>query len=1026
MGLDGSWGGVYTAGMRTPPSPLLGCVLSLLLAAAPAFSAGGNARTNTRSGGSAGGQAGAAGAVTAPGGVPGVTLVPTLGGTLSPLAAPNLTLPSGSLALPAPALTPGLAAPNAAPSAAPNAAPGLNAPAAAARRALPAAGLSAASDAPGRPGAGNAADPGNIALGGAAAKNANAIGRGLAAGEGAAASLDLSFDGASARPAGAAVTAAQLLADAPQARVAVAPKEAERLGRLSEQVAALRAQRAASGEASLSAEDAAVLRGIDDLSRMVALGDSTPEQIAAAVKLVEGMDIATLRRFSRAAKRFINTDVKDKSTPFARVGNVEHVEQQLIEPLTEDGTELARAFKSNRDQSVEHFVEMLRALQYATDTGKQQNPEDMGKALARFNSQAETGPNWYINNFILPHEYASMQWVESLGREAGMSPREVAAFQRLVANHNFGPDLADPKNKEMREHWWPKSFRSNTLPMLKAMGVDVARHFPADETGTLQYGNALKHPLTMLLAVYDRAIAVSQSDSRTGNGSGLATWKKYGIQDFNGKKGRLNGIRKRNQEKKPGALLEPDPAGAKDEDGKAGPLFEFDGPSVVKAMESAAGWAEQHVMSLWGSLYDALPQDSPLRAELGRSRWGMFRPFYDQRKAIGFLNGLLRVVKDSNPEGPTNRADVLPGDGVAYYEARSREFAGIYRVKLERTGPGAFDARSTDFGYAARIDRWQDGGWKPAPAGGRFAPSQALAGAVAGRVALTGVDPVALYIDLIRADQEALMEEAAPTRGPTSGPPIFAPAPSAAAKADAKDVASARRYIAGIAGGMKLTPKQTEALFGQWLEEQGIAPGSQRARLVKAELLPEAAAADAKALADVHPSLRRRHGATLLRLAREEGRTPGTISRLIEASGNLELLAGLDVPTFETQAGLVLRRAELEAAVRSYPDNAQGDFLRGLASNMASPGGKSIEEVTRDGVFAYVDFSGNGVLRASSGRDPDVQSAQMVFYVTRRDGQWRIDGYRQNRRTGRSDAALIQSLKAWLVAGGIPAADLRD
>jgi hypothetical protein len=1021
--------------MRPPLSPLpprlLGAALSLLLAASPAFSAnttGG--RSNTGSGANSGQAGGVVGAQT--GGVTplGVSLVPSLSPALSPSLvspAPNLSLtPSQLLSSPLAVQEAAARLRTAAPvglAPAPGGSelrPALPAAPSAAFRSLNPHTLPAPADGP------DANRPGSIDIAGAAVSGANALGRGLGdaarAGAPAGASLDVAFDGAGARVNEAPLSAASLLADAPGARVALAPKEAERLGKLSQEVAALRAQRASQGEASLSQQDAAVLRGIDELARAVALGDSTQRQIDESVRVVESMDVETLRRFSAAAKTFLNTDVQGKSSPFARVGNVEHVEQQLIEPLVEDGPELARAFKTNPRQSADHFVETLRALQYATDLGKQQNPDDMGAALARFNSQADTGPNWYINNFILPHEYASMILVESLGKQAGMSRREVAAFQRLIANHNFGPDLTDKKNAAMREHWWPKSFRSNTLPMLKAMGIDVARHFKADETGTLQYGHALRHPLTMLLSVYDRAIAVSQSKHRTGNGSGLATWKKYGIQDFNGKKGRLTGLRQRNAAKKPGELLEPEPLGAKDEDGKAGPIFEFDGPSVIKAMESAADWAEQHVESLWGSLRQALPEGSAAARD-----WRNFGPFLNQRKAIGFLNGLLRVVKASNPEGPTNRADVLPGDGVAYYEARSNELAGVYRVSLERKGPGAFDPRSTDFTYSARVDRWQDGGWKPIPEGGAFAGNQALAAAVPGKIATAGVDPVVLFIDLVRADQDKLTAEAAavPTRGPPSAVNIFAPAPQAPApKADPKDVAAARRYIADIGSGVKLSARQTEALFGQWLEEEGISPSSTRARLTKQALLPEAAAAETALLDQVHPSLRRRHGQTILRLAREEGKTPAEVSGLIERSGNLDLLAPLDVPTFETQAGMVLRRAELEAAVAGYPDNAQGDFLRGLAGHMAAPGGKSIEEVTRDGVFAYVDFSGSaGVLRAYTGRDPDVQSAQVVYYITRRDGKWQLDVYRQNRRTGRADSSLTAGLRDWLMKGGIPEED---
>jgi hypothetical protein len=519
--------------------------------------------------------------------------------------------------------------------------------------------------------------------------------------------------------------------------------EADRLARLADQTARLRGIRATQGESALSAEDASVLRGIDDLARAVSIGNTTPAQLAAAARVVEGMDIGVLREFSAQAARFINTDVEGKSTPFARVGNVEHVNQQLIDPLADDGPALASVFKQNPQESDEHFVEALKALQYATDTGKQQNPDDMKAALARFNTQLDTGPNWYVNNFILPHEYASMQLVETLGRRAGMKPREILAFQRLIANHNFGPDLTDPKNAAMREHWWPKNFRQNMLPMLRAMGIDVREYFKADEHGVLQYNSTQGHPYALLLSAYDRAIAVGKTAHQTGNGNGLATWKKYGTQDFNGKKGQLKAVRARNGNRT--LLLEPDPPGLKDEAGKAGPIFEFDGPSVIRAMEATADWAEQHVESLWASLYASLPEGGAARRKY--PTWNSFRmypPFYAQRKSIGSLNGLLRIVKDANPEGVTNYADVLPQSGVAYYRAESAGLAGTYRVVLERTGPGAFDPRSTDYDYAARLEVYRGGKWA-APEGPAFSG--------AGAVATRGPDPVALYVDFIRRDK---------------------------------------------------------------------------------------------------------------------------------------------------------------------------------------------------------------------------------------------------------------------------------
>jgi|GEM_PF-4668048 len=697
------------------------------------------------------------GVAAVPAGVQAVSLAPMpLGGGLTTGLSPSLSaaLSAGEIRIRGVAVAPpvDLAAP-----AAVAPAPTLDLPpAAAAGQDVPGAASRAApeADAGARP-------VEEVALGGDAAAGANALARGLtaAASEGPASSkfsetIGATFDGVgrlraqTVEVAAAPVTAAELEG---RGLVSVEAAEAQRLARLADQTARLRGVRATRGESALSAEDAAVLRGVDDLARAVAIGRTTPAQLADAARVVEGMDVATLDRFSALAAKFIDTDVAGKSSPFARVGNVEHVSQQLIDPLADDGPALASVFKENARESDAHFVAALKALQYATDTGKQQNPDDMGAALARFNTQIDVGPNWYINNFILPHEYASMQWVETLGRKAGMTPREILAFQRLISNHNFGPDLTDPKNAKMREHWWPKNFRANMLPMMRAMGIDVNAYFKADEHGVLQYNHTQGHPYSLLLSAYDRAIAVGKTERQIGNGNGLATWKKYGTQDFNGKKGRLKGLRQRNAAKLATlpALLEPDPPGLKDEAGKAGTIFEFDGPSVIRAMESTADWAEQHVESLWASLYASLPADGAARRKYPTwNSFRMFPPFYAQRKSIGGLNQLLRIVKDANPEGITNYADVLPRSGVAYYRAGSAGMAGTYRVVLERTGPGALDPRSTDYDYAARVELERGGPGKVewvAPTGPAFEGPGALTA--------RGPDPVALLVDLIRHDK---------------------------------------------------------------------------------------------------------------------------------------------------------------------------------------------------------------------------------------------------------------------------------
>ncbi len=191
-----------------------------------------------------------------------------------------------------------------------------------------------------------------IALAGGAALSANALGQGISDVAGGSAlkqreAIAGAFDDGPLMPqdvdvSAEPITAGELFGSGQSGFVSLPAQEAERLAALADQTARLRAIRATRGESELSPAQAAVLAGIDDLARAVAIGHTTPTQLAEDVGVAERMKIKTLRRFSKLAREFIRTDVKDKSTPGARVGNVEHVEQQLIEPLTEDGAALAR------------------------------------------------------------------------------------------------------------------------------------------------------------------------------------------------------------------------------------------------------------------------------------------------------------------------------------------------------------------------------------------------------------------------------------------------------------------------------------------------------------------------------------------------------------------------------------------------------------------------------------------------------------------------------------------------------------
>ncbi len=271
-------------------------------------------------------------------------------------------------------------------------------------------------------------------------------------------------------------------------------------------------------------------------------------------------------------------------------------------------------------------------------------------------------------------------------------------------------------------------------------------------------------------------------------------------------------------------------------------------------------------------------------------------------------------------------------------------------------------------------------------------------------------DAVLKYFES-RQTPEAWASESSPV--PARAPPVN------------PDLASAQRYIKGIFGGVRApTERESDSLLGDWLDEKGIPRDSNRAREVRAALLP----AKTKAEADVTYKLvapLRRHSALIIRIAAQRRVSVIHVESVIVNRGLLQYLDSMSESQFEEQIGLALNSAELEAAVSKYPDNAQGELMRGVASAMSTKGGKSVEEVARDGVFLYADFNGGTFLRGYASRDPDIQSHTIAFYVTRKGDQWQIDGYRQNKSGRMSDASYIDALKAWLRAGRIPAADLR-
>lgn len=250
-----------------------------------------------------------------------------------------------------------------------------------------------------------------------------------------------------------------------------------------------------------------------------------------------------------------------------------------------------------------------------------------------------------------------------------------------------------------------------------------------------------------------------------------------------------------------------------------------------------------------------------------------------------------------------------------------------------------------------------------------------------------------------------------------------APAPARAPPVN-PDLEAARRYIKGIFGGVRApTEREADSLLGDWLEENGIPKDSPRAAAVRRDLVPGKASAEAGVAAKLAPKLRR-HAALLIRIAAENKVAVPFVEAVMVKRGLLRDLDAIPDSSLESQIEMALTNDALERAVARYPDNEQGNLMRGVAGTMATKGGKSVEEVARDGVFLYADFNGSQFLRGYASRDPDIQLHTIAFYVTRKDGKWRIDGYRQKKSSRTSDASYIDALKAWLRKGGIPPSDL--
>ncbi|MEK9144749.1 MAG: hypothetical protein AAB339_03965, partial [Elusimicrobiota bacterium] len=247
--------------------------------------------------------------------------------------------------------------------------------------------------------------------------------------------------------------------------------------------------------------------------------------------------------------------------------------------------------------------------------------------------------------------------------------------------------------------------------------------------------------------------------------------------------------------------------------------------------------------------------------------------------------------------------------------------------------------------------------------------------------------------------------------------------PPARSEALDSDAHAALRYIRSIMGSQKPTAAQAKALLSQYLEDRGIDPDSPRGLAIEARILPGQARERSESLSRVDPRFLH-FGSLILRLSAEYKTAPERVEALIGKHRLEGLMAGLkDKTQLERALRAILDREEVERVVARYPRNSQGEFLRSVGDNLLAKSGKSIEEVSRAGVFGYVSFSGRTVTRAGSGRDPDERSPDIVLYIELSGGKWKIGGYRQNRSRGILDAEYVSAFEAWLVSGGIPRSD---
>lgn len=334
--------------------------------------------------------------------------------------------------------------------------------------------------------------------------------------------------------------------------------------------------------------------GQESLLKMIRLSSTTPEVLKEAHAILEAIPETLVQRMIALGIQHLREHLELPKIQ----NNLAHVEDQLLRPVIEDGDDLEAWFGVNPLR--------LRLLVVLHDLGKVDIPEPMLGALQRL------FPHDFVGREILTHEFASMHWIEQLGQQLTLDPTEIVALQRLIANHNFGPNLCAPKYKALRAHWWPSNFRQKIMPKLKELGVDLDTLYKKSEDGQHQYNHCEDEVYATLLSAYDRALANRYNEY------GLETWQKFAQQDYTAWQ----------------AAAEKDPSLPSC----------FHAKGITEKMEQAANWAEIEVRTMWAILNER----HILNARRREFALDKFPPYQRQIEGMTRLKQAIQKVKAVN------------------------------------------------------------------------------------------------------------------------------------------------------------------------------------------------------------------------------------------------------------------------------------------------------------------------------------------------------------------------------------------